>query len=101
MVTDARNHLPGIEHGSKVQPEHRYDSHQTLEVAEKETRDLNSQEMEMITRARTRMGELNAQAEAMADTMRMSNESAKRLRGSRGEECILDDASRYFRFLRR
>lgn len=50
-----------------------------VETAEKETRDLNAQEMEMVTRARTRMGELNVQAEAMSDTMRISNESAKRL----------------------
>jgi HK97 family phage major capsid protein len=46
-----------------------------LEDAEKEGRDLNSQEMELVTRARTRLGELSPQLEALKELQRIGVES--------------------------
>src|SRR5262245_32000 len=50
-----------------------------VEGAENESRDLTAQEMELVTRARTRLGELNAQIEPLKEARRISVESAERL----------------------
>ncbi len=50
-----------------------------VEAAEKDGRDLNAQEMELVTRARDRIAELNKQIEPLADLSRISSESQKRL----------------------
>jgi HK97 family phage major capsid protein len=50
-----------------------------IEDAEKEGRDLNAQEMELITRARTRLGELHSQAEPIKEVTRIGNESRSML----------------------
>jgi len=51
-----------------------------VEAAEKDGRDLTSQEMEMVTRARDRQGDLNEQAKPMEEASRIAIESAARLR---------------------
>jgi len=50
-----------------------------VEAAEKEGRDLTSQEMELVTRARTRQGELNDQAKPMQEAAEIALESARRI----------------------
>jgi len=50
-----------------------------VEDAEKEGRDLKSNEMEMVTRARTRLGELNEQAKPMQEAERIAGESRERV----------------------
>jgi HK97 family phage major capsid protein len=50
-----------------------------VEEAEKTGRDLNGQEMELITRARDRLGELNATAKPMQDAAQISIESRERI----------------------
>jgi HK97 family phage major capsid protein len=50
-----------------------------VEAAEKEGRDLSSQEMEMVTRARTRQGELNEQAKPMQQATEIAIESQRRI----------------------
>jgi len=50
-----------------------------VEDAEKEGRDLNSQEMEMATRARTRVGELQPQLDQLIDLRRMGSESRAKI----------------------
>jgi HK97 family phage major capsid protein len=50
-----------------------------IEDAEKEGRDLNEQEMELVTRARARLGELNKQVEPLQQAREISDASAKRI----------------------
>jgi HK97 family phage major capsid protein len=50
-----------------------------VEAAETESRDLTSQEMELVTRARTRQGELNEQAKPMQEAAQIALESRERL----------------------
>lgn len=50
-----------------------------VEDAEKEGRDLKAQEMEMITRARDRQGELNEQAKSASEATKIALESRERL----------------------
>ena len=50
-----------------------------VEAAEKEGRDLTSQEMELVTRSRDRQGELNEQAKPMQEAARISMESQERV----------------------
>jgi HK97 family phage major capsid protein len=50
-----------------------------VEAAEKEGRDLTAQEMELVTRAHTRQGELNEQAKPMQESARISLESRERI----------------------
>src|SRR5262245_52150702 len=50
-----------------------------VEAAEKDGRDLNPNEMELVTRARDRISELNKQIEPLADMSRISTESQQRL----------------------
>lgn len=50
-----------------------------VEAAEKEGRDLSTQEMEMVTRTRDRQGELNEQAKPMQDAARIALESQERI----------------------
>src|SRR4029077_1831001 len=50
-----------------------------VEDAEKEGRDLNQQEMEMATRARTRVGELQPQLDQLIDLRRMGSESRAKI----------------------
>src|SRR5437762_971707 len=50
-----------------------------VEDAEKEGRDLNSQEMELATRARTRVGELQPQLDQLIDLRRMGSESRAKI----------------------
>jgi HK97 family phage major capsid protein len=50
-----------------------------VEAAENEGRDLTSQEMELVTRARTRQGELNDQAKPMQEAAEIAHESARRI----------------------
>jgi HK97 family phage major capsid protein len=50
-----------------------------VEAAEKDGRDLTEQEMEMVTRSRTRQGELNAQAQPMQEAAEIALESRKRI----------------------
>jgi hypothetical protein len=50
-----------------------------VEAAENEGRDLTSQEMELVTRARTRQGELNDQAKPMQEAAEIAQESARRI----------------------
>jgi len=50
-----------------------------VEAAESEGRDLTSQEMELVTRARTRQGELNDQAKPMQEAAEIAHESARRI----------------------
>ena len=50
-----------------------------VEDAEKEGRDLNSQEMELATRARTRVGELQPQVDQLLDLRRMGSESRAKI----------------------
>lgn len=50
-----------------------------VEAAEQEARDLTAQEMELVTRAKTRMGELGAQMEPLKESSRISIESAARI----------------------
>jgi HK97 family phage major capsid protein len=50
-----------------------------VEAAEKDARDLSPQEMELVTRARTRMGELNEQVAPLKETRRIGVESRQQL----------------------
>jgi len=50
-----------------------------VEDAEKEARDLNPQEMELATRARERVSELNKQVEPLKEIRRLSAESQTRI----------------------
>jgi len=50
-----------------------------VEDAEKEGRDLSEQEMELVTRARTRLGELNTQSGPMIESRRIGTESRAKL----------------------
>src|SRR5262245_154070 len=50
-----------------------------VESAEKDARDLTAPELELVTRARDRIGELNDQMEPLADLRRISSDSQKRL----------------------
>ena len=50
-----------------------------VEDAEKQGRDLNSQEMELATRARTRVGELQPQLDQLLELRRMGSESRAKL----------------------
>jgi len=50
-----------------------------VEDAEKEGRDLNQQEMELATRARTRVGELQPQVDQLIDLRRMGSESRAKI----------------------
>lgn len=50
-----------------------------VEAAEKDGRDLTSQEMELVTRAQTRMGELGAQMEPLKEASRIALESRSRI----------------------
>jgi len=50
-----------------------------VEAAEKDGRDLSSQEMELVTRSRERMGELAPQVEQLKETRRISDESRRSL----------------------
>ena len=50
-----------------------------VEEAEKDNRDLTEQEMELVTRARTRIGELGKQIEPLKETRRISIESREQL----------------------
>src|SRR5262245_47709086 len=50
-----------------------------VEAAEKDGRDLNAQEMELVTRARDRISDLNKQIEPLADLSRISHDSQQRL----------------------
>jgi len=50
-----------------------------VEDAEKEGRDLNTQEMELVTRARDRMNELAPQAERLKEIRRIDSDSAARV----------------------
>ena len=50
-----------------------------VEDAEKEGRDLNTQEMELATRARTRVGELQPQVEQLVELRRMGSESRAKI----------------------
>lgn len=49
-----------------------------MEAAEKESRDLNGQEMELLTRTRERLNELTAQIEPLRDAARIAGESRGR-----------------------
>jgi HK97 family phage major capsid protein len=51
----------------------------TVEAAEKEGRDLTSQEMEMVTRARERMGELHKQIGPLKETRQIAIDSRAQL----------------------
>ena len=48
-----------------------------VEDAEKDGRDLSAQEMEMVTRARDRQGELNKQAGPMQEAAQIAAESPR------------------------
>ena len=50
-----------------------------VEDAEKAGRDLNDQEMELVTRTRTRLGELNEQMEPLKEARRISGESRSKI----------------------
>src|SRR4029077_13601446 len=50
-----------------------------VEDAEKEGRDLNDQEMELATRARKRVGELQPQLDQLIDLRRMGSESRAKI----------------------
>ena len=50
-----------------------------VEEAEKEGRDLNQQEMELVTRSRTRLGELNDQMEPLRQAREISSESRSKI----------------------
>src|SRR5262245_8798166 len=50
-----------------------------VEDAEKEGRDLNAQEMELATRARTRVGELQPQVDQLIELRRMGSESRAKI----------------------
>jgi HK97 family phage major capsid protein len=50
-----------------------------VEKAEKEGRDLSEQEMELVTRAKDRIGELNEQVEPLQEARRIASVSAERL----------------------
>jgi HK97 family phage major capsid protein len=50
-----------------------------VESAEKDGRDLNSQEMELVTRSKTRMGELEPQLEALRATREISHTSKAKI----------------------
>jgi HK97 family phage major capsid protein len=50
-----------------------------VETAEKEARDLTGQEMELVTRSRTRLTELGDQVEPLKEARRISGESAQRI----------------------
>jgi HK97 family phage major capsid protein len=50
-----------------------------VQAAENDHRDLTSQEMEMVTRSRDRLGELNAQAGPMQEAARIASESRARI----------------------
>jgi HK97 family phage major capsid protein len=50
-----------------------------VESAEKDGRDLSSQEMELVTRSRTRMGELEPQLETLRQTREISHNSRARI----------------------
>jgi HK97 family phage major capsid protein len=61
-----------------------------VEAAEKEGRDLTAQEMELVTRAHTRQGELNEQAKPMQESAAIALQSRERIRDI-GK--LLDDSS--------
>jgi HK97 family phage major capsid protein len=50
-----------------------------VETAEKEARDLNPQEMELVTRSRTRLGELNEQMEPLRQAREISHDSRSKI----------------------
>jgi HK97 family phage major capsid protein len=50
-----------------------------IEQAEKDGRDLSEQEMELVTRAKTRLGELDAQMEPLKEARRISGASRERV----------------------
>jgi HK97 family phage major capsid protein len=50
-----------------------------VEDAEKEARDLNSQEMELATRAKDRIGEINKQVETLKEARRIGSESLSKI----------------------
>jgi HK97 family phage major capsid protein len=51
-----------------------------VEAAQKDGRDINPQEMELITRARDRISVLSAQLDPLGETVRISRESQERAR---------------------